>query len=285
MNRKDEDWELEELDLDEELGERQHRREEPDDWEERGNLKPGVMVLIFLGLMVLAAIICGILWNVTHRDRGNEETVEYTSEVQEETTGTAGQDVTEPSSEGTGLEPGDEGQSETEPSSGGANSETETEEQGVASPSDEGTGAGSQPEGQGAAAPSDEGTGQVSQPEEQEASVPSSEGTTAVSKPSSEAVPDTTASSAGTTEDSNRVSTKDGRVIVFTDCDDTVSPKEYVNLRLEPSTSEGNSTIHCRLNYGETVHRTGISEDSGWSRVEKDGVVCYVVTSLIYVVE
>ena len=58
-----------------------------------------------------------------------------------------------------------------------------------------------------------------------------------------------------------------------------------MNLRLEPSTSEGNATIHCRLNYGETVHRTGISEDSGWSRVEKDGVVCYVVTSLIYVPE
>ena len=35
----------------------------------------------------------------------------------------------------------------------------------------------------------------------------------------------------------------------------------------------------------KTVHRTGISEDSGWSRVEKDGVVCYVVTSLVYVPE
>ena len=85
--------------------------------------------------------------------------------------------------------------------------------------------------------------------------------------------------------DANRVSTMDGRVIVFTDCDDTVSPKEYVNLRSEPSTSEGNATVNCRLNYGETVHRTGISEDSGWSRVEKDGVVCYVVSSLVYVVE
>ncbi len=82
----------------------------------------------------------------------------------------------------------------------------------------------------------------------------------------------------------NRVSTKDGRVIIFTDCDDTISPKEYVNLRLEPSTSEGNSTIHCRLNYGETAHRTGYSEDSGWSRVEYDGQVLYVVTSLIYTV-
>lgn len=84
--------------------------------------------------------------------------------------------------------------------------------------------------------------------------------------------------------DPNRVSTKDGRVIVFTDCDDTISPKEYVNLRLEPSTSEGNATVHCKLEYGETAHRTGYSTDSGWSRVEYDGKVLYVVTSMIYVV-
>lgn len=85
--------------------------------------------------------------------------------------------------------------------------------------------------------------------------------------------------------DGNSVSTRDGRTIVFTDCDDTVSPKIYVNLRLEPSTSEGNDTVHCRLDYGMNVHRTGISEDSGWSRVEYDGLVLYVVTSYIYVVE
>ena len=111
--------------------------------------------------------------------------------------------------------------------------------------------------------------------------------TTATPEPTPEitATPQPAATQPSATADPNRVPTKDGRVIVFTDCDDFVTPKEYVNLRLEPSTSEGNATIHCRLNYGETVHRTGISEDSGWSRVEKDGVVCYVVTSLVYVPE
>ncbi|MCM1025528.1 MAG: SH3 domain-containing protein [Roseburia sp.] len=85
--------------------------------------------------------------------------------------------------------------------------------------------------------------------------------------------------------DANRVSTKDGRTIIFTDCDDRVSPKIHVNLRLEPSTSEGNATVHCALDYGVVIRRTGISEDSGWSRVEYDGNVLYVVSSYVYVVE
>ena len=83
----------------------------------------------------------------------------------------------------------------------------------------------------------------------------------------------------------NRVSTAGGRVIIFSDCDDWISPKEYVNLRLEPSTDGGNDTVSCQLNYGEKAHRTGYSTDSGWSRVEYDGKVLYVVTSLMYVVE
>lgn len=79
----------------------------------------------------------------------------------------------------------------------------------------------------------------------------------------------------------NRVSTLDGRVIIFTDCDDHVTPKEYVNLRTEPSTSEGQSTVKCQVNNGESMHRTGYSTDSGWSRVEYNGEVLYVVTSLV----
>lgn len=79
----------------------------------------------------------------------------------------------------------------------------------------------------------------------------------------------------------NRVSTLDGRVIIFTDCDDRVTPKEYVNLRTEPSTSEGQSTVKCQVNNGESMHRTGYSADSGWSRVEYNGEVLYVVTSLV----
>lgn len=81
--------------------------------------------------------------------------------------------------------------------------------------------------------------------------------------------------------DANRVSTKDGRVIIFVDCDDWISPKEYVNLRTEPSTSEGSATVSCQLNYGEKVHRTGLSPDSGWSRIEYNDQVLYVVTSLM----
>ncbi len=85
--------------------------------------------------------------------------------------------------------------------------------------------------------------------------------------------------------DNNTVITAAGRTITFTPCDDTVSPKMEVNLRGEPSTSQGNDTVHHRLLYGENVRRTGYDTASGWSRVEYKGEVLYVVTSLIYVVE
>lgn len=83
----------------------------------------------------------------------------------------------------------------------------------------------------------------------------------------------------------NTVTTAAGRIITFTPCDDMVSPKMEVNLRLEPSTNQGDNTVHCRLLYGENVHRTGYDDASGWSRVEFDGKVLYVVTSYIFVVE
>ena len=82
----------------------------------------------------------------------------------------------------------------------------------------------------------------------------------------------------------NRVTTQDGRVIIFMDCDDMVTPKEYVNLRTEPSTAQGEATVGCRLNKGETARRTGVSEEMGWSRVEYNGQVLYVVTSIVSVV-
>lgn len=88
-----------------------------------------------------------------------------------------------------------------------------------------------------------------------------------------------------TPADSNRVSTISGRIIIFNDCDDQITPKEYVNLRTEPSTTEGDTTVSCQVTSGESVHRTGVSPDSGWSRVEYNGQVLYVVTSLMLVVE
>lgn len=85
--------------------------------------------------------------------------------------------------------------------------------------------------------------------------------------------------------DPNRVNTLSGRVIIFNDCDDQVTPKEYVNLRTEPSTTEGDATVSCQAGNGEQLHRTGVSPDSGWSRVEYNGQVLYVVTSLVKAVQ
>lgn len=80
---------------------------------------------------------------------------------------------------------------------------------------------------------------------------------------------------------SNRVSTQDGRVIVFVDCDDYITPKDLINLRTEPSTSEGESTVRTQVRNGTNLHRTGYSEASGWSRVEYNGEILYAVTSYV----
>ncbi len=88
-----------------------------------------------------------------------------------------------------------------------------------------------------------------------------------------------------TSSDPDRVTTQDGRVVIFTDCDDTVSAKIGVNLRTEPSTSQGDNTVYYELQNGETARRTGYSADAGWSRVEYDGQILYAVTSYLYVVE
>ncbi len=84
--------------------------------------------------------------------------------------------------------------------------------------------------------------------------------------------------------DPNRVTTAGGSVIIFENCDDWITPKEYVNLRTEPSTVQGDATVSCQLNNGEKAHRTGYSADFGWSRVEYNGQVLYVVTSFVNVV-
>lgn len=81
----------------------------------------------------------------------------------------------------------------------------------------------------------------------------------------------------------NRVTTADGYVILFRDCDETVTVAGHdsVNLRTEPSTTQGKATISATLQTGLTARRTGISIDSGWSRVEFNGLVLYVVTQFV----
>lgn len=304
MKRENEDWEVEEL-------EEMEPEEQEDGWEAdadgqtgQGPLKTSTMILVFSGLVVLAAIICGILWGITHRDRGSDGdpgngSIQGTTE---DASG-AGEDR-EPGGEseslseetGTGQKP-EGGEDSSEPGDGPESQPVESDGAGgdvSQDPGAENGDAGSssqQPdEGNGGTDSSQEpdqgnnGTDSSQEPDQgNNGTDPSQE----ADQGNNGADPSRESDSASQTasNDANRVSTMDGRVIVFTDCDDTVSPKEYVNLRSEPSTSEGNATVNCRLNYGETVHRTGISEDSGWSRVEKDGVVCYVVSSLVYVVE
>jgi len=82
-------------------------------------------------------------------------------------------------------------------------------------------------------------------------------------------------------EDPNQFTTAEGRVVVFQNCDNWVTAKEYANLRTEPSTSQGEASVVCQLKLGDRAHRTGCSEDTGWSRVEYNGQVLYVVSSLV----
>ncbi len=79
----------------------------------------------------------------------------------------------------------------------------------------------------------------------------------------------------------NRVMTSDGYVVIFRDCDELVTTEDYVNLRTEPSTAQGKATVSAQLKSGLTARRTGISIDSGWSRVEFNGLVLYVVTNFV----
>ncbi len=85
-------------------------------------------------------------------------------------------------------------------------------------------------------------------------------------------------------KDPNTVVTSNNRTITFTNCDDIVTPKILVNVRVEPQT-EGDENIYTVLESGVQMHRTGYDTASGWSRVEYDDKVLYVVTSLVKVVE
>jgi len=72
----------------------------------------------------------------------------------------------------------------------------------------------------------------------------------------------------------------DGIITEFAPADDVVTAKEATNLRTLPSTENEDSVVIYQLKHGETVQRTGIS-DNGWSRLVYRGQVCYAVTSLL----
>ena len=80
-------------------------------------------------------------------------------------------------------------------------------------------------------------------------------------------------------EDSSGFKTK------FTDCSETVTAKDVVNLRSKPSVTDEDSAVVASLTAGETAVRTGINQEYGWSRVEYNGQILYCVSSYLRVVE
>ncbi len=72
---------------------------------------------------------------------------------------------------------------------------------------------------------------------------------------------------------------------VFKPVDDYITAKELVNLRNIPSAKDPRSKVVAELKKGEVIHRTGVNEDVGWSRVVYNGQILYCVTQYTKVVE
>lgn len=77
----------------------------------------------------------------------------------------------------------------------------------------------------------------------------------------------------------------DGVQTKFTPVDDWVTPKEAVNLRTLPSVTNENSQVVVKINKDEKIHRIGINNELGWSKVEYNGQILYCVTSYLNVVD
>lgn len=73
----------------------------------------------------------------------------------------------------------------------------------------------------------------------------------------------------------------DGLKTKFTACNDVVTAKIEVNLRTLPSVTNPDAAVVAVLKNGETVTRTGINTDYGWSRVDYNGQTLYCVSSYL----
>lgn len=288
---------IEYMDLDEE-----EQTAQTDEWEEDWTdepepMEPLKMVLIFAVLTVLAAIICAILWFSTHKDKASEpdsmtaeppivtgEAPDIESGVPEES---GSVETPEPSADvATTSTPEPESQPQ-EPEDGDVSMSFEAIQQSV-TPKDV-VNLRSVPSTADAdtvvvQAKNGEVLSQIGVNINTGWSEIDYDGQTLYAV-TQYLTTDLSYKTPVTPADPNRVSTISGRIIIFTDCDDQITPKEYVNLRTEPSTTEGDTTVSCQVKSGEAVHRTGVSSDSGWSRVEYNGQVLYVVTSLMQVVQ
>lgn len=73
----------------------------------------------------------------------------------------------------------------------------------------------------------------------------------------------------------------DGIKTQFTEVNDIVTAKIEVNLRALQSVTNPDATVIAVLHNGETVTRTGINEDYGWSRVDYNGQTLYCISSYL----
>ena len=73
----------------------------------------------------------------------------------------------------------------------------------------------------------------------------------------------------------------DGIQTQFEEINDLVTAKVEVNLRSLPSVEDPDCVVVASLKNGETVTRTGINRDVGWSRVEYNGQTLYCVSSYL----
>lgn len=86
----------------------------------------------------------------------------------------------------------------------------------------------------------------------------------------------------GDPDDSSNVSEPDNNLgMSFAEVYEEVTAKDVTNLRSEPSTEQGQATVVTQLRNGTVAIRTGINEDSGWSRLEYDGKVLYAVSTYL----
>lgn len=79
--------------------------------------------------------------------------------------------------------------------------------------------------------------------------------------------------------------TGDGVQTKFTDVDEWVTPKDAVNLRTLPSVTNENSQVVVKVSNGESLHRIGINNDVGWSKIEYNGQILFCVSSYLTAVQ
>ncbi|MBD5554199.1 MAG: glycoside hydrolase family 25 [Roseburia sp.] len=77
----------------------------------------------------------------------------------------------------------------------------------------------------------------------------------------------------------------DGIKTKFTETNDLMTAKIEVNLRTLPSVTNPDAVVVAVLHNGETVTRTGINTEYGWSRVEYNGQTLYCISSYLTAAE